>query len=154
MVASPIPSPSRVLHWYQNALPPPARHTTLLNPSQDNVKKGLITTNSTYFKCDSVPVSLESCYSVLSWCPITLLQLQIQKRGQFGLYILLLQQQSTHFQTALCQCFLQNYWTLELLTSSQLFTFPHFQQTKSHETGWLPRYAIKESQGLNTCMHK
>lgn len=39
---------------------------TLLNPSQDNVKKGLITTNSTYFKCDSVPVSLESCYSVLS----------------------------------------------------------------------------------------
>lgn len=127
--------------------------STLLNPSQDNVKKGIITTNSIYLNSCSVPVSLESCSSVLSSCLKTLMQLQIEKGFSLA-YIFCYNNRALHFQTALCECFLQNCWTLELLTSSQHFTFPNFQLTKSPETGWLPRYAIKGSQGLNICMHK
>lgn len=63
------------------------------------------------------------------------MQLQIKQGLNLAYILLCCNNRALQFETALCHCFLQNYWTLELLTSSQHFTFPNFQQTKSPETG-------------------
>lgn len=129
-VASTILSPSRMLDWYGNALPPPASHTNLLNPSQDNVKKGFISTNSIYFNSYSVPVSLESCSSALSWCLITLYATSNTKKVQFSQYILVLQQQSTPVSGCTLSVFSAELLDLGVADQQPTFHVPPFPMDK------------------------